>query len=372
VALPKSLYTSLFRGRQLMGFNNAIDVAVAAAQQIGILLLLMGGGHVYPVAIWISASAILGTVFYIATAGRLFGWGALVPSLSTHVIRRTMGFTRHVMVSSTLSLVHVQAAPVMVSKLLPVAEFGFYGFASSMVNRAAFVTGAAAQAALPVFSKLYASGDRPTLMQQYRKLQDLVCYGTLPLFTGICFAALPVYTYVFNAGVAERLLLPTLFLALGSWMNATIHMPYMLALAMDRPQIVARLNLYALIAVLPVTIVLIFLFGLPGAGFSWVFYHLFAYAYMVPIICRECLKSQPLDWYLHVVKALALAILAYGPAWVLVLATDPRSFPIVILAYVAGTAAFGLGSYVFIGADLRHTLQKLPKSLVVRGSAPRP
>jgi O-antigen/teichoic acid export membrane protein len=371
VVLPKSLYTSLFRGRQMMALNNSIDVVVAAAQQGGILLVLLAGGHVYPVAAWISASAMLGVLSYIFVAGRLFGWGALLPSFSMAVVRRNVGFTSHVMLSSALSLVHVQAAQVIVSKLLPIADFGLYSFASSTVSRANFVTGAAAQAALPSFSTLHASGDRPALLQQYRKLQDLVCYGTLPLFAVICFAALPVYTYVFNAAAAERLLLPTVFLALGSWMNTTINMPYVLALAMGRPQIVARLNLYALVAVLPVTIALIFRFGLPGAGFSWVFYHLFAYAYMVPRICRECLGSPTVGFYFHVLKALGLAALTYGPAAVLVIATDPRSLPIVILASALGTAAFGIGAYLMIGSDLRLTIRRFPSALVIRKSGAR-
>ncbi|TMD07234.1 MAG: hypothetical protein E6J01_06420, partial [Chloroflexi bacterium] len=47
VALPKALYTSIFRGRQMMALNNAIDVGTAAAQQAGILLLLLRGANVY-------------------------------------------------------------------------------------------------------------------------------------------------------------------------------------------------------------------------------------------------------------------------------------------------------------------------------------
>lgn len=371
VVLPRSLYTSLFRGRQMMALNNSIDVVVAFAQQAGILLLLVAGGHVYPVATWISASAILGVAAYITVAARLFGWGALLPSVSMDVIRRNVRFTGHVMLSSALSLVHVQAAQVIVSKLLPIAEFGFYGFASSTVSRANFVTAAAAQAALPSFSNLYSSGNRPVLLEQYRKLQDLVCYGTVPLFSAICFAALPVYTYLFNGGVADRLLLPTVFLAVGSWMNTTINMPYVLSLAMGRPQIVARLNLYALVAVLPVTIALIFRFGLPGAGFSWVFYHLFAYAYMVPRICRECLASRTTDWYLNVMKVLALAVLTYGPAAILITVTDPASLSIVVLAYAGGTVAFGVGAYLLIGSDLRLTIRRFPSAVIIRKSGVR-
>ncbi len=366
VALPKSLYASLIRGRQMMGLNNAVDVGTAIVQQTGILLLLLAGGRVYVVAAWISVSATLGIIAYILVAARLFGWGFLAPSFSRYVARRNIDFTSQMMVISVLSLVHVQAAQLIVSKLLPIAEFGFYGFASSMANRATFVTGAVAQAAFPSFSGLIGSDLRPILLRQYRKLQDLVCYGTLPLFTGICFAAVPVYTYLFNAGVAQRLLLPTAFLALGTWMNATLNIPYMLSLAMGKPEIAARLNLYALICVLPVTAALIFVFGLPGAGFSWVFYHLFGYAYVAPRICRECLNSGTWAWYLHVLKVMGLASLTYGPAWFLVSATGSFSIPIVILAYATAAVAFGVGAYLMIGADLRQSIQRLLGTLVAR------
>ena len=369
VALPKGLYASLFRGRQMMGLNNAVDVGTALAQQTGILLLLLAGGGVYLVASWISVSATLGIIAYIVVAGRLFGWGVLAPTFSMYVARRNIGFTSQMMVISVLSLVHIQAAQVIVTKLLPIAEFGFYGFASSTVNRATFVTGAVAQAAFPSFSNLVGSDSRPTLLRQYRKLQDLVCYATLPLFTGMLFAAIPVYTYVFNANVAQRLLLPTAFLALGTWMNGTLNIPYVLSLAMGKPEITARLNLYALICVLPVTAVLIVVFGLPGAGFSLVFYHLFAYAYAVPRICRECLKSGTWAWYLHVLKVLGLAGVTYGLAWVVINALQAFSLPALLAAYAAASVAFGVGAYVSIGSDLRDTIWRLRGTLMVRNAS---
>jgi O-antigen/teichoic acid export membrane protein len=255
-----------------------------------------------------------------------------------------------------------------VSKLLPIAEFGFYSFVWSTVNRAALVTVASAQAAFPSFSELFAAGDRSRLLQQYRKLQDLVCFGTLPLFTGICFAALPVYGYVFNASVAQRLLLPTAFLALGAWMNGTLTVPYTLSVAMGKPQIAARLNIYALLAVLPVTALLIYFFGLAGAGFSWVFYHLFAYTYMVPKICRECLQSSPWSWYAHVAKVLGLAAVTYGVAWLVVSALGLFTLPVLVAAYLVATAAFALGANMLIDADLKMTLRKTLRRL--RGPVP--
>lgn len=364
VALPKTLYTSVFRGRQMMALNNTIDVATSAAQQAGILLVLLVGGGVYMVAGWISTSVIVGIIAYVLVAARLVGWGTLRPTLSRAVIHRTLGFTSHMMVISITSLLNTQAAQVIVSKLLPIAEFGFFGFASSTVNRATFVTSSISQAAFPALASLYIAGDRVALLRQYRKLQDLVCYGTLPLFAGLCFAAVPVYTYVFNATVAHRLLLPTAFLALGIWMNATISIPYILSVAMGNPQIAARQNLYALIVVLPATAALILKFGIVGASLSLVVYHVFAYAYMVPRICRLCLEAPVASWYLQVLRVVGLGVLTYIPAWLLLNLIDLSSLPLAILTFVLGTILFAAGAYWLIDRDLRQTILRLPGSLM--------
>ncbi|MHB8590006.1 MAG: oligosaccharide flippase family protein [Candidatus Dormibacteraceae bacterium] len=364
VSLPKTLYTSVFRGRQMMALNNTIDVATSAAQQAGILLLLLAGGRVYVVAGWISTSVILGIIAYVLVAAHLVGWSTLKPTFSLAVVRRTLGFTSHMMVISITSLLHTQAAQVIVSKLLPIAEFGFFGFASSTVNRATFVTTSVSQAAFPALASLFAAGDRPALMRQYRKLQDLVCYGTLPLFAGICFAAVPVYTYVFNSTVAHGLLLPTAFLALGIWMNATISIPYILSVAMGKPQIAARQNVYALIVVLPATTALILRFGIVGASLSLVIYHVFAYAYMVPRICRLCLDAPVASWYLQVLKVAGLGALTYVPTWLALNLINLSSLPAAVLAFAVGTAAFAGGAYLLIDPDLRQTIQRLPQSLI--------
>jgi O-antigen/teichoic acid export membrane protein len=360
VALPKGLYTSLFRGRQLMGFNNAIDVGTAAIQQAGILLLLFAGGRVYEVAAWISASAILGLLAYVIVAARLFGWRALAPSFSMEVVRRNVAFTSHTMATSILAVVHVQAAQVIVSKLLPIAQFGLYGFASSTVNRATIVSGAVAQAALPSFSNLFRSGDRAALLTQYRKLQDMLCYGTVPLFAGVCFAALPVYRYLFNAPAAWLLMVPTAWLCLGYYMSGTVSVPYMFSLAVGRPDITMRTTLLALIFVLPVTVGLIYFFGLPGAGFSWVFYHAFVYAYMVRRISGECLSIPPRDWYCHVAKVMGIAAATFGLAWIAIVIPSGYSLIALIIGYVLATLAFAAASLFLIGPDLKSTLRTVP------------
>ena len=366
VVLPRALYTSLFRGRQRMAINNSIDVVSTILQQIGIVVLLKLGGGVFTFASWISASAVIWVLAYMVVASRQFGWRSLVPRFDIDVVRRNLRFATLMMSNSLLALVHTSFANVMVSKLLPVADFGLYGFANATVGRAGFVTAAITQAAFPSLSRLFESGDRPALLRQYRQLQDLVCFCTLPVFAGICFAARPVYSYLFNPTVARNLLLPTVFLALGFSMNAAVNVPYTTSLAMGRPQIAARANVAAIFVVLPVTVVLIAAYGIVGAAFSWVFYHLFAFAYMVPRICRQCLDISPWRWYAHVLRAFGLAFAVYGLGWVLVTAAGSFSVLPLAVAYLAATAVFAAGAYLLIGSELRDTLVRFRHTLVLR------
>ncbi|MDQ2943157.1 MAG: oligosaccharide flippase family protein, partial [Candidatus Dormibacteraeota bacterium] len=156
VVLPRALYTSLFRGRQRMGINNVIDVTTTIGQQIGIVVLLRLGSGPFTVAGWISATVLVSIVAYVAVAGRLFGWRALVPRFDLGVVKRNREYTTLMMSNSVLSLVHLQADKVVVSKLLPIAEFGLYGFASGIVARATFVSTAIGQVSFPSFSRLHA------------------------------------------------------------------------------------------------------------------------------------------------------------------------------------------------------------------------
>ena len=363
VALPRVLYGSLIRGKQRMGLTNGIDVATAVVQQSGTLALLALGAGVFAVVTWLSAIAVLSTAAYMVMTARIFGVGSLLPGYSGEVVRRNLHFTLQMSAISVLSIIHSQADKIVVSKLLPVADFGFYSFASTTATRATFVTGAISQAAFPAFSARHHEGDKPGLLEQYRKLQDLVTFGTLPVFSAICFAALPVYGYVFNNAVAQRLLLPTALLALGSYFNAMLNIPNVLSLAVGRADIATRLNVYALVTVLPVTVVLIYAYGLPGAGFSWVFYHLFALAYAIPRMCRECIGMEPRSWYSQVLKVLGLGAVTYGVAWLVLLALGAFSFVALGLAYVAATAGFAIGTYLLVGSELRQSIRRLPEML---------
>jgi O-antigen/teichoic acid export membrane protein len=362
LALPRSFYASILRGIQRMEFTNLIDVGAGALQQFGTIVILFLGGGLIQVILWMAGCFLLGLVIYLKVCTHFFGGKAFIPSISASVIDRNAGYTFRLAGITVLSIIHMQSDKAIVSKLLPLGVFGYYGMAYNGVSRGMLVATSVSQAVFPSFSALYKQGDRDGLMRQYRKLQDLLCYAIVPMFAAIPFAARPLFTFVLNAPAARMLFWPIAFLSLGFCMNGTLSVPYVFSLAVGKPEIAARSNFYALFAVLPVTALLVYRFGIAGAGFSWVFYHLFAYAYAVPRMCSECLDMPVWKWYVHVFKVFALAGLTYGGAWAIITSLGSSSIVSLVLAYVLGSSLFASGSFLLVGSELRNTFQGLSRN----------
>jgi len=148
-------------------------------------------------------------------------------------------------------------------------------------------------------------------------------------------------------------------LCVGFCMHATVSIPYVFSLAVGKPQIAARTAYYALFVVLPVTGWLVYRFGLAGAGFSWIFYHLFTYAYFVPRVCSECLDMPVWRWYVHVFKVFGLAGLTYGGTWAMIALVAPSSVLSLVLGYVLASIVYGAAAYRLLGDEVRATLRRL-------------
>ena len=359
VILPRVLYTSVLRGLQRMIFNNLIDVSVSSLQQLGTIVILSRGGDVLAVALWFAACSVAGMVAYLVVIASFFSWRALVPTLFRAVIRRNLRFSSHLMSISLLSALYTQVDKIFVSKFLPLAVFGYYAFAGGIVSRATLITQAIAQAAFPSFSVLMAQGDRLTVQIQYRKLHELLSFVTVPVFAAIAFAALPLFTYLFNRSVAEMLILPIALLCLGWYMNGTLNVPFVFSLAAGKPQIASRANLLALFIVPPISAVLVYTLGLTGAALSWVVYNLWAYAYTIRRICLECLEMAPSTWYAHIARIGALVAATYGLSFLLDRLLAPNSTIAMVMAYLLGSAGFAIGGYVLMGDELRAALLRL-------------
>jgi O-antigen/teichoic acid export membrane protein len=360
LALPKSLYASLFRGLQRMGVSNSIEAASVAVQQAGIILAIAGGAGIVGISWWIAASTAAGVAAYVVAASHVVPVRALLPGADRQVIRANRDFASRMTLVSVLAMIQVHVDKLIVSRLLPLGTFGLYAFGSSAVNRGMLLTSAVAQAAFPSLSELHsADGTGESLRDRYLRLQDAVSYAAAAVFAVTPFATLPVLGLLFGRAEAETMLLPATLLALGFYMNSTLNMPYYLSLAVGRPGIALALNAWALVVIAPVTVLLVLLWELDGAALSWVVYHVFAYAYFVPRVCRECGGGDVGPWYLNVAKFLAPAVAIYGTAWLISSVAGSLSAASLAAAYCAGTVVYAVVGWRALSTQMRERLRSL-------------
>lgn len=352
LALPRSLYVSVFRGMQRMEIPNLVDTTSLGVQQIGIVAVLALGGGLSAVMHWIAGTYILGVLAYIVIASRFLTVRALVPGLDRKVLQKNWQYSRDMMFISLLGGLCTQADKAMISVLLPVREIGLYGFAYSMVSKGALFTNSVVQAALPSFSELLGAGSREAALVQYKKLQNTLCWVMLPVFAGLAFIAPVVLRFALDHDAAVRLFIPLLLLSFGFYLNAALYVPYVFSVADGRPRITVRSNLIAVVLVLPTAWALTHRFGLRGAAVTWVLYQLVGCVYGIPRIYSHCLHRSGRDWYRTTLQAFGLGFLVYGTAWAVAWRLG-ASASALVAAYFLGTCLFGFIGYRRLGDELR-------------------
>lgn len=360
LALPKSFYASIVRGLQRMEINNILDSVTVGVQQLGIVVIIIKEGDLMDVAYWIAATHLLSLIAFILACAHFFPFRqTLVPGYSRGIIERNIRYTAHMSVISLSALTYLQADKIILSKILPVDTFGYYYFAYSLVSKGALVTMAISHAVFPHLSKIYGADGSVFLKKQYHKLQDLLCFLIVPVFAAIPFAALPLFSYLFNDEVAKILLLPTVFLCMGFYMTGTLTIPNNISFIVGRPNIVARQNVLVIFIVLPTTFFFIHLWGMMGASLSMVTYSLFCYCYSIPKICDQCIGVPVKKWYVHVLRIYCLIGLTYGTAYLILSLLDDFSFYSLLAGYGISTVLMLAGSYYLIEDDLKETLTQL-------------
>jgi len=355
LAIPRAFYQAVLRGAERMGGPNIVNVASQAAQQFGIYFLAVGGVGLVALSWWVAAWFAVSTATSLLIARRAVPAGSLRPGWDAVSVRRHRGFAGSMAVVSATSVVQVQGDESAVSWTLPVQVAGYYATGAALLGRAQSLVTAAAEASLPAITRSHLDV-RQSLVVRYRKLHDLVCFGSLPLYAGIAFVSGPIFTRLFSLGAARSVEVPVALLAAGYFANSTVSALYITALATGRAGTVARVNVIATAVIFPVVIVLTHFFGMVGASVAWLMYGAATYSFMVPRLVRTCLESTPFEWFrLNARLVPSLAVFALG--WVLLQAIGPDRIAVVVVCLAATLVLHVVLSFVFVGPELRSTVQ---------------
>lgn len=367
LAIPRSVYGAIIAGNERMDIWNVANVAATGLQQIGMILVLGMGGSLYDVTIWYALSGVSGLVIFAVMAGRLSGISLLRFTYRWQVIRQNLRFGSQLFANTLVGYLVGQADKWIISKFLPASQLGYYGVAQGLVSKGAMLPGAIASAAFPALSTGVGSENRTAWMTQYHKLQDFCSYLYVPVSAAVAMLGIIVMTYVLNAEVVHKMWPALIFLAIGQLLLGLQYVPYMLTLALKRPDLSLRANLWTLLFSLPAAIFLTIRFGLTGAAFSVILSSALHMLYFIPRFSSECLQMSGWKWFRMSGFLTLLGFLSYGLPWLVLwmMGLGLNAYALIV-AYALGSVIFLFMGWMVIGSELKTLIHNQLQSFGIK------
>jgi O-antigen/teichoic acid export membrane protein len=194
---------------------------------------------------------------------------------------------------------------------------------------------------------------------QYNKLQDFCAYVIIPASAAVAMLGIIVIALVFNDEVMKAAWLPLMFLSVGQLLLGLQYVPYMLSIAMKKPELSLRANIRALAIVIPLAVLLTINYGLAGAALTTGIASVIHMIFFIPMFSSECLNNRARYWYYKTGLFIILGGISYGLPWsaLWMLGMGLNLYGLVA-AYILGTALFFISGWFVIGLELKQAISE--------------
>lgn len=269
---PVALYQAALVGMHRVDVSSSVSVAMAVLTNLGAVAVLANvSADLKTFFAWQAGMAVIYLLIMRQLAWRTIG-GAVGATFSVSTIKRLWRFSLGLSGIAVSALVLTQLDKVLLSKLLPLSEFGQYMLATTIAGGFSLVIYTPAfNVVYPLFSSLVAKQDDAALRRAYRTGTRLLVTALFPLVLIIGLLApdlLLLWTRDARiaAGVAPLLTL----LALGAAFHGIMYFPYALQLAAGTTRLPLKINGLLLLIMVPLIAYLAPAYGATGGALAWV------------------------------------------------------------------------------------------------------
>lgn len=341
VVLALRWLEQVFRGA-LQGLQDFVWLNGANA----LLATLRWGGAYAIVAI---VSPTIKAFFYWQGAVSLLTAGILVwrtyavlpaatrtPRFDVGSLRRVRQFAGGMFLGSLLILLLTQVDKVLVSKLLSLEQLGYYMFAASAAGALMQLVNPMNIAIYPRLTEAVTAGDQAGLTTTYIRSCAWMSAVIVPPALLMAFFSGPLLLLWTGDANLTRAVAPLLtLLALGTLCNGLMTLPYMLQLAHGWTGLAVRVNLAAVLLIVPALLWAVPRYGTIGAATAWLALNAGYVLVGAQLMYRKLLPDVKWRWYRQaILRPLAAGSIA-GMLLVLILpvaTSRPMAAMIVLVA----------------------------------------
>jgi O-antigen/teichoic acid export membrane protein len=297
------LYRGAIGGFERLVWLGGFNAAVATVRFVGVL----------PLLIFVGTAPTLFFTFQLAVALAELAWlvltaYSLFPRVSPgHALRFELAplkpvlkFSLSIAFTSSVWVLVTQTDKLVLSKILPLAEYGYFTAAVLVASGILIVSGPVSGALLPRLARLEAEGRHAQMIDVYRQATQLVAIIAAVLALTLAFRAEPLlWAWTGDAVLAARAAPVLTLYALGNGVLAVSAFPYYLQYAKGNLRMHLIGNALFVVMLLPLMVWAASRFGSIGAGWVWLGTNLFFLVVWLPFVHRRFAPGLNRSWYVH-------------------------------------------------------------------------
>jgi O-antigen/teichoic acid export membrane protein len=298
---PAAYYRGCIIGLQRQVGLNAIGAALATLRGAGaVLVLWLISPSIRAFFAWQIIAAFLNV-----SVLRWYLWNSMPVSTQAPRFRissiRTVGrFAAGVGVTNILALILTQLDKILLSKILPLSQFGYYTLAAAVSGLIYQFIGPVFNAFYPRITQVVSHGREADVALLYHQASQTMALSIVPIsLLMVFFARDMVWVWTDNAQLAATIRWVVACLAIGTMFNGLITIPYALQLANAWTMLTFWQNIVAVTLLAPLIYIFATRFGLIGAATVWPILNFGYVALGAPIMYRRLLSAEMRRWYLY-------------------------------------------------------------------------
>jgi O-antigen/teichoic acid export membrane protein len=351
----ENIYVGSIVGLQRQVLQSALNCVLITSRALGaVVVLAWVSPTVEAFFIWqVLISAIAIPIFALVVYRTLPGGGES-GRFTWHAVTGIWRFAGGVVAITLLALLLTQLDKIILSRLLPLKAFAVYAVAGVLSSALYMLSTPISAAFYPPFTELVTLGDSAALQRAYHQAAQLlaVVMGSAAIVL-IIFADTALNAWTGDAALAQEAAPILRVLAFGTLLNGFMGIPYQMQLAHGWTQLTLKMNVIAVILLVPAIFVVVPIYGAIGAAWIWVSLNVGYLLFGIYFMHRRLLPSEKWRWYGW--DVIVPTIAATATASVCYVALPSRMSPVVELV-----ALLLISSFVMLTAALASPLIRLP------------
>lgn len=320
VRFVEGLYRSAIVGLQAQVWLNIFSAIIATFRGIGAVgLLAWVSPTIEAFFLWQGTLAVVTVVILAVRVHKILPVTKRPAQFSQQALLDVWSFAKGMIATTLLSLILTHSDKILLSRFLSLEAFGAYTLAGTVANTLMLLVVPLAQSYAPRFTELLTRHDERGLVSAYHQGSQLMTIMVVPaalllILHGETLLALWTKDVLLAKDAAPLVAL----LALGTTFNALMNLPYMLQLSYGWSTFAAKVNVVAVVILIPVLFWATPRYGAIGAAWVWVAVNASYIFVVIHIMHRYLLPKEKWPWYRFdvICPATAATFFAYTAEWV--------------------------------------------------------